>query len=118
MEGFGRVVRKTNWQPPVNGGGALVDKFALMRLGGHGLRRERWVSGDMVDNHAFSALKRHFRETKIVVRSDAAAHLRSHAGPGTSEVLCVWSACLSRLSLRWSRSCSVQCSRDSVSLWR
>ena len=35
----------------------------------------------MVDNHAFSALMRHFKETVIVAQSDAAAHLRSHAGP-------------------------------------
>ena len=44
------------------------------------------MSGNMVDNHAFSALKRHFKETVIVAQSDAAAHLRSHAGPGASEV--------------------------------
>ena len=47
--------RQTGHRP--NGGGTLVDKFALMRLGGHGLRKERWVSGNVVDNHAFSALE-------------------------------------------------------------
>ena len=40
--------------------------------------------------HASSSLEYHFRETAIVAQSDAAeqAHLRSHAGPGSSEVLC------------------------------
>ena len=39
--------------------------------------------------HASSPLEHHFRETVILAQSDAAdrAHLRSHAGPGASEVL-------------------------------
>ena len=40
--------------------------------------------------HASTPLEHHFRETVIIVQSDAAeqAHMRSHAGPGASEVLC------------------------------
>ena len=39
--------------------------------------------------HASSPLEHHFRETVIFAQSDATdrAHLRSHAGPGASEVL-------------------------------
>ena len=40
--------------------------------------------------HASSSLEHHFMETVIIAQSDAAdqAHLRSHGGPGASEVLC------------------------------
>ena len=53
-----------------------------------GLRPPQPVSSELGEC-ASSPLKHHFRETMIFAQSDAAdrAHLRSHAGPGASEVL-------------------------------
>ena len=62
-----------------------------------GLRPPQQVSSDLGEwqhgwqYHAAFLLEHHFRETLIFAQSDAAdrAHLRSHAGPGASEVLLV-----------------------------